>query len=137
MASCTKRAASRAPVSCTVDFTGLPHTACYIQRSGKRLTAQDKVVLTAGQGELLSLLPYSVTGVSVDVKAEDRDLIVRWAIKREGVEGDFLPHAVRIEVADAAGALNADLARNATSDADGTGTIPFRCPKARENSDGT
>ena len=105
----------RAPVSCTVEFAGLPHTACYLQRSGKRLTAQDKVVLTAGQGELLSLLPYVVTGVSVDVKAEDRDLVVRWAIKREGVAGDFLPHVVRIEVADAAGVLDPDLARNATS----------------------
>ena len=106
-----------------MDFAGLPHMACYLHRSGKRLTAQDKVVLTAGQGELLSLLPYRVTGVSVDVKTEDRNLIVRWAIKREGVEGDFVPHAVRIEVADAAGALDPDLARNATSDTNGKGTM--------------
>ncbi len=123
----------RAPVSCTVDFAGLPHTACYIQRSGKRLTEQDRVVLTAGQGELLSLLPYSVTGVSVDVKADDRDLIVRWAIKRESVEGDFLPHVVRIEVADVVGARNADLARNATSDAGGTGTMRLPLSESEEH----
>ncbi len=113
----------RAPVSCTLEFAGLPHTACYLQRSGQRLTGQDKVVLTAGQGELLSLLPYVVTGVSVDLKAEDQDLVVRWAIKRGDVAGDFLPHAVRIEVADAAGVLDPDLARNTTSRADGTGTM--------------
>ena len=114
---------SRAPASCTVDLTNLPHTACYLERSGKRLSAHDKVVLTSGRGELLSLLPYAVTSISVDVKTQDRNLVVSWAIQREGTEADFLPHAVRIEVVDAAGALNPDLARNATSDADGTGTM--------------
>ena len=111
----------RAPVSCTVDFTGLPYVAGYVQRSGKRLSPNEKIVLTAGTGEILTLLPYHVTAISVDAKTEDGDLVVHWTIQRASDDGDCATHVVRIEVADNAGSLDPDLARNVTSGADGTG----------------
>jgi len=113
---------ARDPVSVTV-IAGLPYKTGYIHDTGKRLTPTDKVVLTAGQGSLLALLPYTVNGVAVDVRLEDRDLVVHWKLQCDVANPDFVPHSVHIEVTDAANVANPDLARNATSGADGTGTI--------------